>query len=256
MSMTLERSSEVARTEGPGLAGLVGPIRSFVKGGAWLPFLAIFGAGLVSILWLDGRLFFFWDTVVPFRTSQDLYYSSFTWGQLYGEGAWQYPFEFGAYFVAFDALTGGLGLSIELAQQVVVYGLLTLSGVSFYLLLQYLFGPFLGPFTRSAALLSTFTYMFNFYVVFYLFTDLFPSWWLYALLPAIGLLSIDGFRRAQSGRIFKWNVLGITLLLIPASAGFWEPPYLAYTLLLVLVLVWAFRTRVLTPESRILASSR
>lgn len=211
--------------------------------------------GLVSILWLNGGLLFFWDLVLPFRSSLDTYYYSFTWGQLLGEGAPSSPFEYGSYFPTMVAFHQYLGLSLAVSQQFLIYLLFAGSGLSMYALVSWL----RRDRSHLAAydvvpITSALAYMFNYYVAYYLLSDFFPSWFLYALLPLTLLLFLKGAQSAILGKTYWWYVAGVALVFQAMSAGFWEPPYLVYTIFLLIVAWYCLRWR--SPSNNRVGCSR
>jgi hypothetical protein len=193
-------------------------------------------AALVSVLWLRGGLLYFWDAIVPFDASSANYYSSFAWQQLFGSGIPAAPYEYGSYFPVMVVFQTA-GLPIAAAQQLLFYLLFASSGASMYLLASALDARLRRVSLPVAPLPAALFYMFNFYVALYLLSDFFESWFLYAFLPLEALLLVWGIEAARERRPFWLPLIAFVLTLQLMSAGFWEPPYLVYSLGLLFVVV-------------------
>lgn len=224
----------------------------FVKIGFTQEALAVFvilASSLVSLTWLDGKVIFFWDTILPFRPDSALGFGAYTWGQNFGEGTPQLPFEFGAYLVSYTVLHTFMGFSLAASQQMIVTSLFLASGLTMFMLLRTLHPNCDSKMCVAARLSGALFYMFNFYTVYYLIADMFPSWWLYAFLPLSLTILLLGMKAASEDRDTRVYVLSQVFLFFLMSTGFWEPPYLVYSLFLFVLVSGAWCSAYLRPIS-------
>lgn len=193
----------------------------------------ILASGLVVFQWLHGEILYFWDQWFPFNPPADVYHFSFTWQQLIGNGVPWTPNCRGLFFPSIYLLHNVLSLSLQASQVAIMYILFTCSGLSMYWLVAYLRRTYqLGKALDFAPISAALVYMFNYYTALYLLSQLWPSWFLYSLLPLSLLVFLDGMKRSESGRVPILNVSALAILFQLMSAGFWQAPYLAYTLFL------------------------
>lgn len=129
-----------------------------------------------------------------------------------------------------------MGLGLHITQMVLVYILFSFSGFSMYRLIKFLHEKGYSSKFSIIAFSGAILYMFNFYVLSFLLFDFFESWFIYAFLP----LAIIVFLKGMKNYILKQNyfkyIFYLVLLVEIMSVGFWEPPYLLWTLFLFLVL--------------------
>ena len=52
----------------------------------YLIYLLLIISFLLPAIWMHGRIIYFWDGLLPFKTASDLTYLSFSWNQLNGLG--------------------------------------------------------------------------------------------------------------------------------------------------------------------------
>jgi hypothetical protein len=193
----------------------------------------ILASGLVAFEWLHGEILYFWDEWFPFKPPADIYYFSFAWQQLIGNGVPWTPNCRGLFFPSIYLLHNVLSLSLQASQLTLLYALFTCSGLSMYWLVAYLRRTYqLGKGLDFAPISAALVYMFNYYTAYFLLSQLWPSWFLYSLLPLSILVFLDGMKRSESDSIPILNVLALAILFQLMSAGFWQAPYLAYTLFL------------------------
>jgi hypothetical protein len=197
-----------------------------VKGGLVVAMTGFCLAGLVVLLWLGGRVLFFWDVILPFKADRSLYFYSYAWLQVTGNGQPGSPFEFGSYFPIMAGLQT-LGLSLAASQCILIYALFVTSGVSMFLLARFIFSqrrPDAGAMAFPAC--SAFFYMFNFYVTMYALSTFYESLFLYSVLPLAILLLLKGYSAARTGRPYWTYLAALVVVFEMMSTGFWEPPYL------------------------------
>ncbi|MGC8725541.1 MAG: hypothetical protein ACP5RS_03075 [Thermoplasmata archaeon] len=196
--------------------------------------LILFLVGLIVIGWLHGGILFFWDTVFPFHPAASIYYYFFTWNQLISNGQAGAPNEWGSYFFIFYILYS-LRLGLHVTQIILIYILFSFSGFSMYRLIKFLHNEHSSKFS-IVAFSGAMLYMFNFYVLSFLLFDFYESWFVYAFLP----LAIIVFLKGLKGYVLKESyfkyIFYLVILVEIMSVGFWEPPYLLWTLFIFFVL--------------------
>lgn len=197
----------------------------------------ILALSLVSLLWLHGRLLIFWDSWIPINSTRDAYLMSFSWSQLNGLGSPILPNEYIVYVWFFVIVNKGLGLSLQATQQLLVTLLFASSGLSMYWLLRYLTRRFLGVGTLLAPLSGATFYMFNYYTV-HLFSEVFFSWFAYAILPFVALLLLSSRDRAMAGRPYFGHIVLASLLFELMSVAYAQVPYFVLSGFVLLTLIW------------------
>jgi len=205
------------------------------------PIIVILLSGFVVFLWLDGKMLYFWDMWFPFNPPADIYYFSFTWNKLLAHGGPWTPNTMLMYWLWIYLFHNIFGLSIQVSQLTLVYILFTLSGLSMYCLITYLYKTFFRIKRSSLASLSgALVYMFNYYATYFLYSQIFPSWFLYSLLPLAIVVVLDGLKRSESGKVPIGNIIALVILFLFMSPGFWEPPYIVYTVFIFSVFFIAY----------------
>lgn len=191
--------------------------------------LIIFLVSFIIIVWLHGGTLFFWDTVIPFHPQSDLFYYSFTWNQLIGNGIRGIPNEWGSYFIVMYLLHL-IGLGINISQTILFYILFSFSGFSMYRLIKFLTNNRYTSKFSIAALSGALLYMFNFYFMNNLIVDFFESWFIYSFLPLAIILFLKGLEKYLLKEKYFSNIFYLVVLVQIMSVGFWEPPYLVWTI--------------------------
>jgi hypothetical protein len=196
--------------------------------------------GCVVLVWLHGGILFFWDTILPFHPESDIYYYSFTWDQGFNNGAPLPPNEFASYFFIFYIFHNIFNLNFFLSQFVLIYILFTLSGITMYHLIKFLFNENYNAKFSMPAFAGSLVYMFNFYVAYYLLMDFFESWFLYSFLPLIIIIFLSGAKKSLIKKSYISNIFYLVLLFQLISVSFWEAPYLVWMLVIIMVFILNF----------------
>ena len=138
----------------------------------------------ISVYWLDGHVLFFWDSMLPLNGLKDSYFSSYIWDQLNGLGQVQFINQYGSYTYVYGILEIVTGGNITLVQTVIVYILLSVSGLSFFVLVNFLlsFGKYSKKSAEPVAFSGSLVYMFNYFTA-VMFSQLSPIWFLYSFVP-------------------------------------------------------------------------
>ncbi len=188
-----------------------------------------------SAYWLRGGVLLLDDGFFPFSPSVELAKNLSVWnypdlpGQAYF-GTFQYmPLITWAVFI-----NGWLGLPLGFVSLSYLSLLEWSSGLGTYLLARTILRA-IGKEGRSAlagAILCAPIYMFNWYKVLYIGGEFFPAFILISLLP-VYLFAVVQYVR--TGRL-KFLVAGFALAGLMA-AGFWEVPYLLWTVFALLAMV-------------------
>jgi len=186
--------------------------------------------GFVVFQWIDDKILYFWDMQFPFNPPADIYYFSFTWNKLVEQGAPWSPNQMLVYWSSIYLLHNIIGLSIQRSQLVLMYALFISSGITMYCLVSYLQHTY-SPSKKFnfAPLSAALVYMFNYYAALFLYSQIFPSWFLYSLLPLAIVVLLDGLKRSESGKVPMGNIVALVVLFLFMSPSFWEPPYVVYT---------------------------
>ena len=195
----------------------------------------------ISVYWLDGHVLFFWDSMLPLNGLKDSYFSSYIWDQLNGLGQVQFINQYGSYTYVYGILEIVTGGNITLVQTVIVYILLSVSGLSFFVLVNFLlsFGKYSKKSAEPVAFSGSLVYMFNYFTA-VMFSQLSPIWFLYSFVPLAVYFYIKGFINSMFGKPYWKEVLYFSLTLNIMSAGLWESPYDAYFILILIFSPYVF----------------
>ena len=195
-------------------------------------------SGLVVLEWLHGDLLFFWDEVFPFHSGSDIYYYSFTWGQLYGSfGNPIQPNEYLIYFFLIFLMHNIFFLSYTLSQTLLIYSLFVLSGLGMSKLILFLSNYQMTNKFFLVPLSGGLLYMFNFFVSGFLFADFNVVWFTYALLPFAILIFLKGLKLALRDEKYHKYVLYFAVLVQLMSIGFSLTPYFILFIILLFVVL-------------------
>lgn len=197
-------------------------------------------AGMVVLLWLHGNLLFFWDVILPFHPTSDIYFYSFTWNQAIFNGLPNTPNEWLSYFAVIYILHDAIGFPLQLSQFALFYSLFTLSGITMYRLIKFLTNEIHDSTFSLHALAGALVYMFNFYADAFLLSGFFESWFIYSLLPLIILIFLGGIGKSTKKEIYWKEIICLIVLFEVTSVSFWEEPYLIWTIFIIFVFILSY----------------
>ena len=202
-------------------------------------------ASFVSFLWLHGGILFFWDETLPIFPYYELTHFTYIWS----------PFGLGVinshsnqnfsyyilwtifYFISFKFL--------PLAEQLLIFVIFMISGLSSFLLLKFIFNKLSTNNTHNyLALVGSLFYMFNYYSAFS-FYEIEPYWIGYALLPVAIYIFFKGLTKVNSNiNVIKYAVLSSFLFEIIFSFTFYLSPMVVFMLFIFLFYYVVFRKRI------------
>ena len=203
-------------------------------------------ASFVSFLWLHGGILFFWDETLPIFPYYELTHFTYIWS----------PFGLGVinshsnqnfsyyilwtifYFISFKFL--------PLAEQLLIFVIFMISGLSSFLLLKFIFNKLSTNNTHNyLALVGSLFYMFNYFSAF-LFYEIQPYWISYALLPLAIYVFMKGLTTLNSNiNIIKYAVLSSFLFEIIFSFTYYLQPVLVFMVVILLFYYLLFRKRII-----------
>ena len=88
-------------------------------------------------IWMHGRVIYFWDGILPFKTASDLNYLKFSWNQLNGLGYSNAIDKYNIYILSYYFIQIFTG-NIAVTQYLLLSLLIALSTVGMYFLLRHL----------------------------------------------------------------------------------------------------------------------
>ncbi len=155
--------------------------RILLNENSFLVYILIFISFSLPYVWLHGRIIYFWDGILPFKTSSDLYYLKFSWNQLNGLG-YSIPMDkFNIYIISyyiFQVFTN----NIALTQYILLSVLIAFSSLGMYLLLKYITLLLNKNVNCVFPFIGSLFYLFNYYFIF-VFSDFYPVIYMYSLMP-------------------------------------------------------------------------
>ena len=189
-------------------------------------------------IWMHGRIIYFWDGLLPFKTASDLNYLSFSWNQLNGLGYGNAIDKYNIYILSYYIFQVFIG-NIAVSQYLLLSVLIALSTLGMYLLLRHLSLLINKPVNNIFPLLGSLFYILNFYFIF-VFSDFYPAIYMYSLLPLdVLILSkvIESFDNTKF--FFVWTVL-FSFLLELTSYSFILVPMLVFFIFTILSFLFIF----------------
>ena len=204
----------------------------------YLIYLLLIISFSLPAIWMHGRIIYFWDGLLPFKTASDLNYFSFSWNQLNGLGYGNVIDKLNIYILSYYIFQIFIG-NIAISQYLLFSVLIALSTLGMYLLLRHLSLLLNKSVNNIFPFLGSLFYILNFYFIF-TFSILFSAMYVYSLLPLdILILSkvIESFNRAKL--FFIWTVL-FSFLLELTSSSFLLVPMLVFFIFTILSFLFIF----------------
>ena len=103
----------------------------------YLIYLLLIISFSLPAIWMHGRIIYFWDGLLPFKTASDLTYLNFSWNQLNGLGYANAIDKFNIYLLSYYFLQV-LIENIAISQYLLLSILTAFSTLGMYLLLRHL----------------------------------------------------------------------------------------------------------------------
>lgn len=208
------------------------------------PYYIIFLFSLVSIIWLQGGIIFFWNSKLPFFPYYELTNFTFAWSP-YSLGAINlHPDTEVTYFMLYTIFYFISFKSLFLAQQLIISVIFMISGFSSYILLNFIFSYVIKNKNHNIfALIGSLFYMFNYFddILFY---QIHPYWISYSLLPLALYIILKGISKVNSKtELIEYSLFSSFLLeLILSFTISWEP-IVVYIIFIVIVYLLIFKRR-------------
>jgi len=205
---------------------------------SFLIYILIFVSFSLPFIWLHGRIIYFWDGLLPFKSSSDFYYLKFSWNQLNGLGYGISIDKFNIYIIPYCILQL-LTNNMALTQYILLSVLITFSTLGMYLLLKYMASLLNKNVNYIFPFIGSLFYIFNFYFIF-VFSDFYPVIYMYSLMP----LSILIFSKMieSFGIVKKYVIYSIifSLLLEIISYSFSLIPMLVFFIFTLMSYLFIF----------------
>ena len=199
--------------------------------------LVVISVSLPAI-WMHGRIIYFWDGILPFKTSSDFHYLNFYWNQLNGLGYGTSIDKYNVYILSyyfFQTFTR----NIALTQYLLLSILITSSTLGMYFLLKHLTLLVNTNVNNIFPFIGSLFYILNFYFAL-VFSDFGLLIYLYSLLPLDVLVFskvIESFNNTKL--LFTYTVI-FGVLLELTSYSFILVPMLVFFIFTIISFLFIF----------------
>lgn len=197
-------------------------------------------------IWMHGRVIYFWDGILPFKTPSDLNYLKFSWNQLNGLGYSNAIDKYNIYILSYYFIQIFTG-NIAVTQYLLLSLLIALSTVGMYFLLRHLALLLNRKVNNIFPFVGALFYILNYYFIF-TFSDFSSTIYMYSLLPLDVLIFskiIESFNNTKS--FFIWTVI-FSFLLELTSYSFSLVPMLAFFIFTLVTFSFIFMRHIVKAQ--------
>lgn len=189
-------------------------------------------------IWMQGRIIYFWDGMLPFKTYSDSYYLNFYWNQLNGLGYGTSIDKYNIYILSyyfFQIFTR----NIAITQYLLLSLLITSSTLGMYFLLKHLTLLVNKNINNIFPFIGSLFYILNFYFVF-VFSDLGSTIYIYSFLPLLVLIFFKIIESFNNTKLFFIYTAIFSFLLELVSYSFTLVPMFVFFIFTIISFLFIF----------------
>ncbi len=135
----------------------------------------------IPLIWMHGRIIYFWDGILPLKTGSDFHYLNFYWNQLHGLGYVSSIDKYNVYILSYYVLQI-FTHNIAITQYLLLSFLIALSTIGMYFLLKHLSLLSNNRINNVFPFIGALFYILNFYFM-QTFSDFYINIYIYSMLP-------------------------------------------------------------------------
>lgn len=215
--------------QGQMLLATLDKFRKYVlKKNLYLIYLLLVISFSLPAIWLQGRTIYFWDGLLPFKTTSDFSYLNFSWNQINGLGYANSIDKYNVYFLSYYFFKIFIK-NIAIVQYLLISVLISFSTIGMFLLLKHLNVLLNKNVNDIFPFLGSLFYILNFYFIF-TFSNFSSTIYIYSFLPLDVLAFTKAIESINNTKIFFIWTLVFSFLLEVTSYSFLLVPMLLFFL--------------------------